>query len=104
MLFSGETADTTKMIKPVLLVSLVGALFSCSDPMTEAITSRDTFAYAAVNDARDRPAFTIQAGTSCRVGKTSFGKADAYTEVVCGNKKGWVLEPDNLKISKSDGS
>lgn len=79
------------------------ALAGCSDPMTEAIASRDTLAYAAVNDARDKPAFMIQAGTSCLVGKTLFGKVDAYTEVVCGDQRGWVLEPENVKFSKSVG-
>ncbi|WP_141113357.1 hypothetical protein [Chromobacterium haemolyticum] len=91
------------MIKrPLFMVSLA-VLAGCSDPMVDAIASRDTFAYAAVNDARDKPAFTIRAGTSCRVGKTSFDKIDAYTEVVCGDKKGWVLEQENLKPSKSVG-
>ncbi|MCP1291773.1 hypothetical protein NK214_16380 [Chromobacterium sp. S0633] len=87
------------MIKRPLFMTFLAILAGCSDPMVEAIASRDTFAYAAVNDARDKPAFMIQAGTSCRVGKTSFGKADAYTAVVCGNKKGWVLEAENLKPS-----
>lgn len=91
------------MIKLPLFMTLLAALAGCSDPMTEAIASRDTLAYAAVNDARDKPAFTIQAGTSCQVGTTSFGKVDVYTEVACGNKKGWVLEPENLKLSKSVG-
>ncbi|AXT47410.1 MULTISPECIES: hypothetical protein [Chromobacterium] len=85
------------MIKRPLFMTFLVALAGCSDPMTEAIASRDTLAYAAANDARDKPAFTIQVGTSCRVGKISFGKVDAYTEVVCGDKKGWVLEVDNLK-------
>lgn len=67
------------MTKLVLLAPLVSALFGCSDPMTEAIASRDILAYAAVNDTRDKPAFTIQADTFCRVGKTVFGKIDAYT-------------------------
>ncbi|MCS3804694.1 hypothetical protein HNO92_001406 [Chromobacterium alkanivorans] len=88
------------MIKrPLFMVSLA-VLAGCSDPMVEAIASRDTRAYAAVNDARDRPAFMIQEGTSCQVSKTSLGKIDAYTEVVCGGKKGWVLEPENLKLLK----
>jgi hypothetical protein len=91
------------MIKlPFFMVSLA-VLSGCSDPMVGAIVSRDTFAYAAVNDARDKPAFTILAGTSCLIGKTSFGKVDAYTEVVCGDKRGWVLEPENLRSSKSVG-
>lgn len=80
-------------------MTVIAALTGCSDPLVAAIASRDTLAYAAVNDARDRPAFMIQVGTSCRVGNTSFGKADAYTAVVCGNKKGWVLEAENLKPS-----
>lgn len=84
-------------------MTFLAILAGCSDPMVEAIASRDTFAYAAVNDARDKPTFTIQTGTSCRVGKTSFGKVDAYTEVVCGEKKGWVLEPENMKSSESVG-
>lgn len=84
-------------------MTFLAILAGCSDPMVEAIASRDTFAYAAVNDARDKPAFTIQSGASCLVGKASFGKIDAYTEVDCGDKKGWVLEPENLKPLKSVG-
>lgn len=84
------------------MVSLA-VLAGCSDPMVDAMASRDTFVYAAVNDARDKPAFMIQAGTSCLVGKTSFGKIDAYTEVVCGDKKGWVLELESLRRSKLVG-
>ncbi|MCD5364110.1 hypothetical protein [Chromobacterium aquaticum] len=87
------------MIRQILLVSLVSIFSGCSDPVVVASASRDTHAYAAVYDESDKPAFTTQAGTSCRVGKTSFGKVDAYTEVVCGNKKGWVLEAENLKPS-----
>lgn len=69
-------------------MTFIAILAGCSDPMVEAIASRDIFAYAAVNDARDRPAFTIQSGASCLVDKTSFGKVDAYAEVVCGDQKG----------------
>lgn len=85
------------MMKPALTLAALAALAGCSAPDTDATVTRDTAVYAAVNDARDKPAFTVKSGTACKVGETTYGKVDAYTEVICGDRRGWVLDAENLK-------
>lgn len=88
------------MMKAALTLAALVALAGCSAPDTDATVTRDTAVYAAVNDARDKPAFTVKSGTACKVGETVYGKVDAYTEVICGDRRGWVLDTENLKVTK----
>lgn len=87
-------------MKPALTLAALAALAGCSSPDADATVTRDTVVYAAVNDARDKPAFRVKSGTTCKVGETVYGKVDAYTEVICGDRRGWVLDVENLKKIK----
>ncbi|MCD4502306.1 hypothetical protein [Chromobacterium vaccinii] len=87
-------------MKPALTLAALVTLAGCSEPDADAIVTLDTAVYAAVSDARDKPTFTVKSGTACKVGETVYGKVDAYTEVICGDRRGWVLDAENLKIIK----
>lgn len=79
---------------------LCGVLIGCSKPGIPSVVIKDTPAYLNVNDAREKPSIIIRVGTECRVGGVSYGKVDAYTEVVCAGKSWYVLDPENLKPAK----
>ncbi|KJH67796.1 hypothetical protein UF16_07505 [Chromobacterium violaceum] len=83
-----------------MTLAVLATLAGCSLPDTDATVTRDTAVYAAVNDARDKPAFTAKSGTACKVGETIYGKVDTYTEVICGERRGWVLDTENLKVTQ----
>jgi len=84
-------------MKTLILTSLCLVLFGCEKAPKEIWqANKNVFAYANVNAAQGKAAFTIKKGEKCEAGETAYGKVDAYTKLNCESGSGWVTESEHF--------
>ena len=60
--------------------------------------TRQIQAYEAVDGG---PSFVVAVGVICQKGQQLQGKTARYTEVLCGNQRGWIIDDEYLQLEKT---
>lgn len=81
----------------LIYLLFVGFIASCSKKEVKVKAIQDVNVYYEVDAAFSEGGFVLPKGSICTLGDEIYGKVDKFTEIKCGDKKGFIFEDEKFE-------
>ncbi|MBF1297818.1 MAG: DNA mismatch repair protein MutS [Neisseria meningitidis] len=81
----------------LIFLLFISLITSCSKKEVKVKALQDVNVYYEVDVAFSEGSFVLSKGSVCTLGSEIYGKVDKFTEIECGDKKGFIFEDEKFE-------